>query len=120
MKFLFDMNLSPRWVNFFTNSRIESIHWKSIGAVNASDSEIMDYARSHDYVIITHDLDFGAILTVSCMSKPSVIQLRTIDISPESSAGIVIPAIQKLRDDLEKGAIITIDNKKIRLHSLSY
>ena len=119
MKILIDMNLSPRWVNYFINRGIEAIHWINIGSVNAPDTEIITYARIHDYVILTHDLDFGAILVVSCMNKPSVIQLRTSDISPDNSADIVTKTIQRLSDDLEKGVIVTIDNKKIRLHNLN-
>ena len=120
MKILVDMNLSPRWVGFFIDRDIEAIHWTNIGSVNAPDSEIITYAGNHDYTVLTHDLDFGAILVVSCMSKPSVIQLRKSDISPESSADIVTAAIKRFNTDLEKGAIITIDDKKLRLHNLLF
>ena len=113
------MNLSPRWVHFFSGQGIEVIHWSNIGAANANDTEIMGYAKTHDYVILTHDLDFGAILAISGMNKPSVIQLRTNDISPDCSVDLVVKAINELYEDIEKGAIITIDNKKVRLHSLS-
>ena len=120
MKILVDMNLSPRWVDFFAERNMEAVHWKSIGAVNASDAEIMNYAGINDFVILTHDLDFGAILAVSSMKKPSVIQLRTSDISPENSVDLVVRLIQDLCDDIERGAIVTIDNKKVRLHNLPF
>jgi predicted nuclease of predicted toxin-antitoxin system len=120
MKILVDMNLSPRWVDFFAMQNIEAVHWMTIGAANASDTEIMAYAGDHDYIIFTHDLDFGAILAVSLISKPSVIQLRTSDISPDGSSGLVIKAIRNLQEDLENGAIMTIDNNKIRLHNLPF
>jgi predicted nuclease of predicted toxin-antitoxin system len=29
--------------------------------MNAPDGEIMAYAAKHDYVVLTHDLDFSAI-----------------------------------------------------------
>jgi predicted nuclease of predicted toxin-antitoxin system len=41
MKLVIDMNLSPRWADFFTAEHIEAVHWSAIGAVNAADSEIM-------------------------------------------------------------------------------
>jgi len=59
------MNLSPRWVSVLGNSSIEAAHWSSLGARNAPDSEIMAYAKANDYVVLTHDLDFGAILAVT-------------------------------------------------------
>src|SRR5207253_324838 len=65
MKLLVDMNLSPRWASFLAASRIESTHWSLVGAVTATDVEIMEYAREHGYIVLTHDLDFSAILAVT-------------------------------------------------------
>jgi predicted nuclease of predicted toxin-antitoxin system len=33
--------------------------------MDAADSEIMAYAAKHDYVVLTHDLDFSAILAAT-------------------------------------------------------
>ena len=43
----------------------------------------MAYARDHGWVILTQDLDFGTILAVTHGEKPSVIQIRSEDVSPE-------------------------------------
>ena len=48
MKILIDMNLSPRWVKLFDDASVESAHWSTIGATNAPDKEIMDYAKAND------------------------------------------------------------------------
>jgi Domain of unknown function (DUF5615) len=37
----------------------------------------MRWARRNSYLIITHDLDFGAILTATNAQYPSVLQVRT-------------------------------------------
>ena len=37
---------------------IEAVHWQSVGAPDATDTEIMAYAREQDVTILTHDLDF--------------------------------------------------------------
>jgi predicted nuclease of predicted toxin-antitoxin system len=57
MKILVDMNLSPRWVDFLSGKGIKTIHWSSIGPVDAPDTEIMAYAQTHGFVILTNDLD---------------------------------------------------------------
>lgn len=44
----------------------------------------MAYARSNNYVVLTHDLDFGAILAATHGEKPSVVQIRAEDVSPKS------------------------------------
>ena len=80
MKLLVDMNLSPRWVSSLTDVGIEAAHWSTLGSANASDSEIMSYASEHGYVVLTHDLDFSALLAATRGQKPSVVQIRTNDL----------------------------------------
>lgn len=82
MKLLVDMNLSPRWVGVLAAADIEAAHWSTLGANNAPDVFIMAYARTHDFVVLTHDLDFGAILAATHGEKPSVVQIRADDVSP--------------------------------------
>lgn len=73
MKLLVDMNLSPRWVDTLAKANIEAAHWSKVGAANAPDTEIMAYARQHDYIVLTHDLDFSAILAATHGEQPSVV-----------------------------------------------
>lgn len=81
MKLLIDMNLSPRWVGVLADAGFEAAHWSTLGAKNAPDSEIMAYASAHNYVVLTHDLDFSAILAATHGEKPSVVQIRAEDVS---------------------------------------
>ena len=118
MKLLIDMNLSPRWVDFFAASNIEAVHWSVIGAANAPDAEIMHYAQTHDYTVFTHDLDFGAILASTRAAKPSVVQIRADDVFPNSAAVLVVTALQHLSADIEIGALVTIDTRKTRVRLL--
>jgi predicted nuclease of predicted toxin-antitoxin system len=62
MNLLVDMNLSPRWVEFLQEAGWKAVHWSAVGRAKAPDAEIAAYAAQHDFVILTHDLDFGAIL----------------------------------------------------------
>ena len=90
MKLLVDMNLSPRWGEFFQSHALEAQHWSEVGSCNAPDQEIMSFAAANGYVVITHDLDFSAILAATNDTKPSVIQVRARDISPEAIGARVI------------------------------
>jgi len=44
-------------------------------------------SAANGFVLLTHDLDFGAILASSGANIPSVIQIRTEDLRPEVLAG---------------------------------
>ena len=66
------MNLSPRWVTVLEEAGFQAQHWSKVGPSNASDEEIMAFAAESGFVVITHDLDFGAILAATQGTKPSV------------------------------------------------
>ena len=74
MKLLLDMNLSPRWVRTLTDAGFEAQHWSICGKGSAADAEIMAFAKANGYVVVTHDLDFSAILAATGGDKPSVVQ----------------------------------------------
>lgn len=118
MKLLVDMNLSPRWIGVLSDAGIEAAHWSSLGANNAPDSEIMAYANTHNYVVLTHDLDFGTILAATQGKKPSVVQVRAEDVSPKVIGVQVIAALRQMANELEDGALLTVDVNRTRLRLL--
>lgn len=118
MKLLVDMNLSPGWVDLFAREGIEAVHWATIGMATALDSEIMSYARHHGYVVLTHDLDFSAMLAATNGEKPSVVQIRADDVSPFFIGMAVIRALGQLRQELESGALLTVEPSRTRARLL--
>ena len=118
MKILIDMNLSPLWVQFLAAHGIEAVHWAGVGEASAPDSHIFDYAASNGFAVFTHDLDFGALLAARKSSGPSVIQVRTQDVLPSAIGAFVLRAIEACRDQLEAGAIVTVDVAQSRIRLL--
>ncbi|MDR0465817.1 MAG: DUF5615 family PIN-like protein [Deltaproteobacteria bacterium] len=45
MKFLIDMNLRPHWVEYLMEAGFEAVHWSNLGAIKASDTEILARSR---------------------------------------------------------------------------
>ena len=70
MKLLIDMNLSPRWIGLLNHAGWEAVHWSTVGSAIAADSEIMAFAAENDYVVLTHDLDFGQFLQPPTAEDP--------------------------------------------------
>lgn len=118
MKLIVDMNLSPRWVGVLAGAGIEAAHWSTLGAKNAPDAEIMAYASANDYVVLTHDLDFGAILATTHGEKPSVVQIRAEDVSPDVIGKQVIVALRQMASELEEGVLLTVDPNRTRMRVL--
>lgn len=118
MKILIDMNLSPRWTDLFASAGLHALHWSTVGPVNASDREIMVWANANDYIVMTHDLDFSAILAATQGAKPSVVQIRGDDISPDVIGAKVLLSLRQMEAELNAGALISIDAKRTRLRIL--
>jgi predicted nuclease of predicted toxin-antitoxin system len=118
MRFLLDMNLSPLSVSILSEAGLESLHWASVGPPEASDAAIMTFARDNDYVVLTYDLDFSAILAATQSHKPSVVQIRSENVSPEYLGPAIVPLLRQMATELENGAVLTIDLPKSRLRLL--
>jgi predicted nuclease of predicted toxin-antitoxin system len=71
MKLLVDMNLSPAWVRFLVAAGRDAVHWSEIGPADAEDASILNWAAEHDCVVLTADLDFGAILAATRATGPA-------------------------------------------------
>jgi predicted nuclease of predicted toxin-antitoxin system len=117
MKLLVDMNLSPQWVPYLAERGFEAAHWSTLGHPGAHDDEIFDYARAGGLVIFTHDLDFTTMLALEHSHRPSLIQARVQDISPDSLGPSVVAALRQFAAELDGGAIVTIlsDRNKVRV-----
>jgi predicted nuclease of predicted toxin-antitoxin system len=119
MRFLIDMNLTPRWVQRLREAGHECHHWSEIGPGETPDTEICEYARKHDYVLVTNDLDFPQMLALTAEAKPSVILLRGAPLVPEMRALALLDAIAGCADELEHGALMTLDwSDKVRARLL--
>lgn len=114
MKILVDMNLSPSWVQALENHGFTAIHWSSVGDGGAPDFELMNWAHDNDYIVFTNDLDFGAILATAKATAPSVIQVRAQDVSPEHLTDLVVRGLRQHEEMLEQGALISIDEARLR------
>ena len=101
-----------------TSAGFEAAHGSALGTYNASDSEIMAYAKANDYIVLTHVLDFSTILAATHGEKPSVVQIRADDVNPDAIGKQVIAALQQMSTELADGALLTIDTSRTRVRLL--
>jgi predicted nuclease of predicted toxin-antitoxin system len=118
MKFVVDMNLSPAWVEVLRDAGFEAVHWRDVGPRDAPDSVVLAWAKQHLHVLLTHDLDFGAILAASRAEGPSVLQLRIDDPLPDVHAGTMLNAIRDFESQLVDGALISVEPGRARARVL--
>ena len=118
MDILIDMNLPPRWAQYLAERGHGAVHWSSVGDVRADDTTLMAWARQYQHVVFTHDLDFGALLAVTGADGPSVIPVRTQDVTPDAIGELVVRALNQFNDDLVQGALVVVEEHTNRVRVL--
>jgi len=118
MKLVIDMNLSPAWVPILERGGHTAIHWSTVGAANARDRDILAWAKQHEHVLFTHDLDFGAILAATGADSPSVLQMRTEEPTPDHCAKVVLGVLRRHVKALSAGALVSVDEARARIRLL--
>jgi predicted nuclease of predicted toxin-antitoxin system len=58
MKLLFDENLSPKLPRLFAAKFPGSVHVRDCGMKGFTDEDIWEFARAHNFVIVSKDSDF--------------------------------------------------------------
>lgn len=119
MKFLVDNALSPLVAEALRTDGHDALHVRDLGIQDASDSIIFDQAAKEDRIIVSADTDFAMILSRQNAAKPSVILFRgEVSRIPLRQAAILRNNLESIRDDLEKGAVVTLDGQRIRIRPL--
>jgi predicted nuclease of predicted toxin-antitoxin system len=118
MKFLVDLALSPKTVKALRDRGYEAVRVNELGMAKSKDSEIIAYAAKNDLIVITADLDFGDILASTGYKKPSVIIFRLKGPSVEHINALLLSTIPRIRDSLDKGSIVVIEDYQIRIRRL--
>lgn len=115
---LLDMNISPDWVSLIQSRGCKCQHWSKIGIPNEKDTSIMQWAVENNYIVFTHDLDFGTALALTHAKGPSVIQIRTDDVLSETLLDKFVQILQNYKDELKSGAILVLDENTLRVRLL--
>jgi predicted nuclease of predicted toxin-antitoxin system len=118
MKLLIDMNLSPEWCARLQTAGFDAVHWSSIGRANAEDDALFNWARANRAVLLTQDLDFSAIHARLRTGMPSVVQIRSGDLTPAVIGNVVVRALAEHESALAEGAILSIDLFSARVRRL--
>ncbi len=120
MRILADMHISPVTVKFLQGLGHDAVRISEVMTSNASDREIVERADSSDRVILTQDLDFSEIIALSGKMKPSLISLRLSSSRIEFVNAILEKVLPRIEKDVEKGAIISVEDDKIRIRQLPF
>jgi len=118
MRFLANAGVSPSTVDFLKQLGHEAVHVRTLGLERAADRVLIDRALADSSVVVTFDLDFGDILALGVLDKPSVIICRLADERAESVNRHLSTVLAERPKELESGALILIEDTRYRVRKL--
>lgn len=118
MKIVIDACMSPAWIACLAEGGHDAVHWSTLGDPRAKDRTVMAWAVREGRIVLTNDLDFGAILAATGATSPSVLQIRTEDVLPDTCGARVLAAPRRFGTEIELGALISVDARTDRARIL--
>ena len=118
MRFLADMGISPRTVEFLRDLGHDATHLHDEGLDRLSDSDVLTKARRETRVLLTHDLDFGELVAISEARLPSTVTFRLRNMRPSNVNRHLQAIIEQHREALDSGAMVTVSEGIVRVRRL--
>ena len=91
MRFLADAGVSPRTVGFLSELGHNAVHVLALGLLRSPGIELVGRARADSRVVLTFDLDFGEILALGVLDKPTSSCFGSPTNAPNPSGAISRP-----------------------------
>lgn len=118
MKFLADMGISLRIVEWLRERGYDTVHLRDQGLQLLSDGEIIEKAYQENRIILTVDLDFPQLLATSKKVLPSVILFRLGNENYNLINERLTVILRESSEALNAGAIISVTDQLLRVRLL--
>lgn len=115
MKVLLNENIPPSLCTLLQKINWDASHANHLGLNGKSDIYIVEFAVQREFAVITHDLGYSRIVSLSGKNKSSILSFRLDKIS----ADLLINQNKiQLEHYLQKGALVSIDERGFRFRTL--
>jgi predicted nuclease of predicted toxin-antitoxin system len=118
MKLLLDQGIPRSTAALLCQVGLDAVHTGEIGLAEAADEEILRRALVESRVVVTFDADFHALLALSQAGKPSVVRIRIEGLQAEDVCRLLHEVTRQCSEDLERGAMLSVQENRIRVHRL--
>jgi len=119
MRFLADMGVAQRIVEWLRSEGHDTIHLREQGLQRLPNGEIFEKAVSEGRIILTFDLDFGEIVALSRGRPVSVILFRLHNTRTPHVTDRLRKVLKDSGQALEQGAIVVVEESRHRTRRLS-
>lgn len=118
MKLVLDQDVPRRAAALLRERGVDAVHASEIGLGTARDAEIVAWCRVQGAVAVTLDADLHALVALSGLTTPSTIRVRVQGLKGPEMAGLLADVLERRRDALAAGALITVHPGRLRVRPL--
>jgi predicted nuclease of predicted toxin-antitoxin system len=118
IRLLADVHISPKTVADLQKQGYEIMRSSEVLPANAPDINILEFARTENWVVLTQDLDFSMLVALSRYSQPSLITLRLSSAKPDIVTQKLLDVLPQIEEALQEGSAIAIQDESIRIRKL--
>lgn len=118
MRFLCDMGVSRKVSRWLNQQGHESSHLGEEGLTRLPNGQIFAKAIAENRVVLTFDLDFGEIASMAGDCVASVVVFRLQNGRAQHVIDRLAVALEKATEALDNGAIVTVEEARIRIRQL--
>ncbi|MGE5296753.1 MAG: DUF5615 family PIN-like protein [Solirubrobacterales bacterium] len=119
MRFLADMGVAQRVVEWLRAGGHDAVHLRDEGLQRMPNGEIFAKAASESRIVLTFDLDFGEIVSLSGGRKVSVILFRLHNTRTPHVIDRLERVLKESSQALEEGAIVVVQESRHRTRRLA-
>jgi predicted nuclease of predicted toxin-antitoxin system len=112
------MGVSHAVVNYLRSIGHDVVHLRDIGMQRMPDDEVFAMAVQERRTILTFDLDFAKIAAAAGLQWPSLVIFRLNDTRVSQLIERLTRALAVATPDLANGAIVVVDDARIRVREL--
>jgi predicted nuclease of predicted toxin-antitoxin system len=118
MRFLADMGVAIRVVDWLRTQGHDAKHLRDEGLQRMIDSDVFRKAAGERRILLTFDLDFGEILTLSQERTASVVLFRLHNTRTPHVIERLRVALDETKEMLEAGSIVVVEESRLRMRRL--
>jgi predicted nuclease of predicted toxin-antitoxin system len=118
MRFLADMGVDIRVVDWLRDSGHEALHLRAHGMHRASDQAIFAKAMAEDRIVITFDLDFGTLAALAGDRSPSIVLFRLSNARLATVIARLSTVLVEAADVLARPSVILVEDTRLRIRDL--
>ena len=118
MRFLADMGVSPRTVEWLRSLGHDAIHLIEQKLHKLSDRDVLCKAKTENRILITMDLDFAQLVASAGIKNLFLIVILRLNDQRPQNVHARLSAIMETLENITENAVISVDENKIRVRQL--